>query len=433
MTLQNWHSTKLGELIETNSETYSARDGWEYINYLDTGNITDNRIDEISELKVGTDKIPSRAKRKVRNGDVIFSTVRPNQRHFGIIKSQPANFLVSTGFTTIRAKPEKASNAFIYWYLSQPSIVDFLHGVGETSTSAYPSIKPSDIEGLKLLLPPLSEQKAIASVLGALDDKIKNNRRMNETLEEMARAIFKSWFVDFDPVHAKAAGNEPAHMDAETAALFPNSFGDDGLPAGWNKNELTQYATLNSKSHNARNAPEEVWYADLANTKNGKIESYDHFLWSDAPSRAKRILEEGDTIVGTVRPGNRSFAYIGKSERPTTGSTGFAVLTPTKREFRELVYCAATSNENIDRLAHLADGAAYPAVKPNIVSETLVSISNEKLIFAFHLQTVSLLTKITTNISENQTLAELRDTLLPKLMSGEIRVKDAEREVEAAV
>jgi len=205
------------------------------------------------------------------------------------------------------------------------------------------------------------------------------------------------------------------------------------LPVGWSKEELTSYAILNSKSHSARNAPEEVWYADLANTKNGVIENVEHYTWLDAPSRAKRILQEGDTIVGTVRPGNRSFAYIGRSDSLITGSTGFAVLTPKKDVFREFIYCAATSDENIDRLSHLADGGAYPAVRPNVVSETPVSISSENLMLAFHLQTADLLTKATTNILENQTLVELRDTLLPKLMSGEIRVSDAEQEVEAAV
>ena len=289
------------------------------------------------------------------------------------------------------------------------------------------------LKSIDITLPPLAEQKSIASVLGALNDKIENNRRMNETLEEMARAIFKSWFVDFDPVHAKAAGNAPAYMDAKTASLFPSSFGDDGLPVGWSKEELTSYAILNSKSHSARNAPEEVWYADLANTKNGVIENVEHYTWLDAPSRAKRILQEGDTIVGTVRPGNRSFAYIGRSDSLITGSTGFAVLTPKKDVFREFIYCAATSDENIDRLSHLADGGAYPAVRPNVVSETPVTISSENLMLAFHLQTADLLTKATTNILENQTLVELRDTLLPILMSGEIRVSDAEQEVEAAV
>ena len=94
----------------------------------------------------------------------------------------------------------------------------------------------------KFPCPSINEQKSIASVLGVLDDKIENNRRMNETLEEMARAIFKSWFVDFDPVHAKVAGNAPVHMDAETAALFPNSFADDGLPIGWTKKIISNFA-----------------------------------------------------------------------------------------------------------------------------------------------------------------------------------------------
>ena len=104
--------------------------------------------------------------------------------------------------------------------------------------SAQPLLTQSGLNVVKARLAPQLERKAIASVLGALDDKIENNRRLNETLEEMARAIFKSWFVDFDPVHAKAAGNAPAHMDADTAALFPSSFGDDGLPTGWKKQDI---------------------------------------------------------------------------------------------------------------------------------------------------------------------------------------------------
>ena len=310
---------------------------------------------------------------------------------------------------------------FLYFYTNYGPHIAYLRS--RANSGVQVNLSTSAIKECEITIPNIKVQKAIASVLGALDDKIENNRRMNETLEEMARAIFKSWFVDFDPVHAKAAGN----------ALFPSSFGDDGLPVGWSKEELTSYAILNSKSHSARNAPEEVWYADLANTKNGVIENVEHYTWLDAPSRAKRILQEGDTIVGTVRPGNRSFAYIGRSDSLITGSTGFAVLTPKKDVFREFIYCAATSDENIDRLSHLADGGAYPAVRPNVVSETPVSISSENLMLAFHLQTADLLTKATTNILENQTLVELRDTLLPKLMSGEIRVSDAEQEVEAAV
>ena len=116
---------------------------------------------------------------------------------------------------------------------------------GMDSGSAIPSTSRDDFYRLPLNLPSITEQKAIACILGALDDKIENNRRMNETLEAMARAIFKSWFVDFDPVHAKAAGRAPAHMDADTAALFPSAFNDDGLPVGWSLEQLSNLVDLN--------------------------------------------------------------------------------------------------------------------------------------------------------------------------------------------
>ena len=199
----------LGDYIVVNDATYSQKEAWRQINYLDTGNITENRISEFQHLIVGKDKIPSRARRKVQPGDIVYSMVRPNQRHYGLLKELPEKLLVSTGFAVIRGKEGLACTEFIYWFLAQDRIVEQLHTIAEHSTSAYPSIRPKDIEELKLNLPPLPEQRAIAHILGTLDDKIELNRRMNETLEEMARALFKSWFVNFDPVHAKAALKQP--------------------------------------------------------------------------------------------------------------------------------------------------------------------------------------------------------------------------------
>src|SRR5690606_240624 len=115
-----------------------------------------------------------------------------------------------------------------------------------------------------------------------------------------------------------------------------------------------------------KNAPQEIEYVDLANTKLGTIESAARLSWSEAPSRAQRILRTGDTIVGTVRPGNGSYSLIAEDGLP--GSTGFAVLRPKQSAYRELVFLAATSAESIERLSHLADGAAYPAVRPDVVS-----------------------------------------------------------------
>ena len=428
----NWPTARLGDCIEINDSTYSPKEEWPFVNYLDTGNITENRITEIQHLIVGRDKIPSRARRKVRPGEIVYSTVRPNQRHFGLLRDVPENFLASTGFSIIRGKEGVACTDFIYWFLAQNHIVELLHTIAEHSTTAYPSIRPSDIEGLEIELPPLPEQRAIARILGALDDRIELNRRMNETLEAMARALFKSWFVDFDPVRARAEGRDTGLPD-RIADLFPDRLVDSELgeiPEGWRVGTLDDIALLNPESWSVRNAPETVVYVDLANTKWGHIDKVDTHSWGTAPSRARRVLRSGDTIVGTVRPGNGSFALIGHDG--LTGSTGFAVLRPKASYDREIIWCVATSRDNLDRLAHLADGGAYPAVRPRAVAETSVVLANVPARGAFSSMTAPWFDLIENNKRESRRLASLRDTLLPRLISGELRLGETVERLESS-
>ena len=267
-----------------------------------------------------------------------------------------------------------------------------------------------------------SEQRAIAHILGTLDDKIELNLRMNQTLEEMARAIFQDWFVDFGPVRAKLEGREP-YLPRELWDLFPDRLVDSELgeiPEGWEVKALGEVAHLNPESWSRTKYPEMVEYVDLANTKWGVIEYTQHFAWKDAPSRAKRILRSGDTIVGTVRPGNGSYSLVGANG--LTGSTGFAVLRPSHSRFRELVYLAATALDNIEWLAHRADGAAYPAVRPEIVAEAEVVIpfADTKLLVRFSKTVGPILDKIESAKIVSRSLAAQRDALLPKLVSGEV-------------
>lgn len=307
------------------------------------------------------------------------------------------------------------------WFCAQKKFL--LNNVVEPTGIGAGKLDTDRLKRLSILLPSLSEQKEIAHFVKTLDDKIELNQRMNETLEAMARALFKSWFVDFDPVRAKAEGRKPEGMDAATAALFPAAFNDDGLPEGWEQTTLEKAADLNSESWGNANHPDDVEYVDLANTKWGTIESTQNFSWDDAPSRARRVLRPGDTIVGTVRPGNGSFSFIGSDG--LTGSTGFAVLRPKKEIYREAVCYAATSKDNIDRLAHLADGGAYPAVRPDVVLSTPFIFPGDKILAAYSQSTAALLDRAEMNKQENKTLAVLRDALLPKLISGELRIDDA--------
>ena len=358
--------------------------------------------------------------------DVVLSR-RCNPGETAVVPAQ-LEFALGQNLVLLRADGTKVYPPFLRWLVRGPvwwEQVDKFLNVG----AVFDSLRCADVPNFRLPIPPLIEQRAIACVLGALDDKIELNRRMNETLEAMARAIFKSWFVDFDPVRAKAEGRPPPSLSPDLAALFPDALDEDGKPARWRIASISEFADLNPESWTRGNAPSFIAYVDLANTKWGCVEDVQRLLWEHAPSRAQRVLRSGDTIVGTVRPGNGSYALI--FEEGLTGSTGFAVLRPRASAFRELVYLAATARENIDRLSHLADGAAYPAVRPDTVSSTEVAMPGNGIVSHFSERTAGLLDRMGANNAECQTLATLRDLLLPKLMSGEIRVRDAEKIVSA--
>ena len=301
------------------------------------------------------------------------------------------------------------------------------------SGSAIPSTTRDAFYSLYVFLPPIEEQKAIAHILGTLDEKIELNRKTNETLEAMAKALFKSWFVDFDPVRAKAEGRSTG-LPAEISDLFPDSFEDSELgeiPSGWIDGEIQDVSELNPETWGSRNQPLSVRYLDLSNVKHGKIDSVEEYRWEDAPSRARRILKTGDTVVGTVRPGNGSYCLIG--EDGITGSTGFAVLRPKNKNDSAFVYLGSCSKENIDRLAHLADGGAYPAVRPELVAQTPIIIAPRDLLDCFSRSVSPLFAAAEERKQSSKLLCQARDALLPKLISGEIRIPVAEKMLEGVV
>ena len=180
--MKKWRTVRIGDICVTNNKSYSKNDKWEYVNYLDTGNITVNDISEVQFIDLEVDKLPSRARRRVEYNSIIYSTVRPNQLHYGIIKSHPDNFLVSTGFVVIDVNETVADADYVYYWITQSSLTEKLQSIAEQSVSAYPSIKASDIEELEISLPPIEEQKRIANILSMLDVKRHNNDLINRNL-----------------------------------------------------------------------------------------------------------------------------------------------------------------------------------------------------------------------------------------------------------
>ena len=285
--------------------------------------------------------------------------------------------------------------------------------------AVIPRIILEDFRKIPITVTSLQEQKAIAKILSDLDSKIELNQQMNQILEEIAQTIFTSWFVNYEFPDE----NGKPYRFSGGKMVWNEELGKE-IPEGWDVKRLNNYANLNPESWTRFTMPNEINYIDLTNTKRGVIGSTKNYLSKEAPSRAKRVLQVGDTIVGTTRPKNMSYALIG--EPGLTGSTGFAVLRPQRTEYRELVYLSTTAFDNMMCLAHMADGAAYPAISSEIIMNTLLTVpilnKNPIMLLKFSQVTSTLLDKMLLNNRENRILSSCRDSLLPKLMSGKIRV-----------
>jgi len=312
-----------------------------------------------------------------------------------------------------------AFRSYIYWLLRTPHYRQYC--AARATGSAVVALSREDF--LAYEVPPLDTARvALVTLFDAVEEKIRLNRRMCQTLEEMARALFKSWFVDFDPVRAKMEGRDPG-LPKEIADLFPSRLVDSELgpiPKGWTVTHLGEFAALNPESWTVKTRPDFVRYLDLASAKWGRFDRAQQLCGDAIPSRAQRVLRPGDTVVGTVRPGNGSFGLI--YENGLTGSTGFAVLRPSATHARVFVYLASTAEESIDRLSRLADGGAYPAVRPDVVGATPCAHPPMKLLEQLEASVGPWLDRVAACESESRSLAALRDTLLPKLVSGEVRV-----------
>jgi type I restriction enzyme S subunit len=338
-------------------------------------------------------------------GDLVF----PHRGAIGevaIVPDDKPRYMISTSLMKFTADRSKVSPEFLFYFFRSPrgrfEILRYSSqvgtpGIGQPLTS---------LRQFKVPLLPLGQQYAVAALLSSLDEKIDLNRRMNETLEAMAQAFFKDWFVNFGPTRAKMQGRRP-YLAPDLWSLFPDTLDSVEVPAGWSEATLSDFSQLNSEVWTSRTAPPVIEYVDLSNTKWGEIEQTQSLAWVDAPSRAQRVLRPGDTIVGTVRPGNGSYALV--ATNGLTGSTGFAVLRPTRPEYREFVYLAATARETIDTLSHLADGAAYPAVRPEVVAMQPITLPAEKCLVEFSHLTRPLLNRMQANREENRTLAKTRD------------------------
>ena len=234
------HKFKLGDICVFNKESISYKDNLSEIAYLDTSSITENRIEELQYLQYCD--APIRAKRKVRHNTIVYSSVRPRLKHYGIIINPPKNLIISTGFITIDIKKEFINMLdayYLFYYLTKPSITEKLANIADTAVSAYPSINPQDLSDIIVECPNLIEQKKIAQIMLNIDRKIALNRAINHTLEAMAKPLNDYWFVQFDFPNADGK----PYKSSGGKMMWNNKFNRE-LPSEWTDGKLIDIATI---------------------------------------------------------------------------------------------------------------------------------------------------------------------------------------------
>lgn len=386
---------RLGDCCKTNLHTYSDKEKWSLIRYLDTGSITEGRIDEIQTLYPGVDKIPSRARRKASVGDILYSTVRPNQKHYGIIEAGTENLLVSTGFTVVTVDTTIADPYFIYYYLTQYSVIESLQAIAEQSTSTYPSIKPSDIEDIELDLPELETQKKIGSTLRMLDRKIALNEEINDNLEQQAQAIYHERFETVSP---------------------------NDLPSDWRIVTHGEVATISNKSFNPLKEPEIL-------LEHYSIPAFDEarfpvFELSTSIKSNKFIIDASCFMISKLNPTTKRvwkpYCLTGNA----VCSTEFIVYKAKDQSITDFLYSVIDSGSFSDFMCgHVtgSTGSRQRTTPSDTLSYELILPSEDELA-EFQSLVSPMYAQMRINAIENDKLKRLRDSLLPKLMSGEIDV-----------
>jgi len=290
--------------------------------------------------------------------------------------------------------------------------------------STFPNVSKSQLHELPILIPPIEEQREIANILGSLDDKIEANRRENETLEAMARAIFKSWFVDFDPVHAKANGEAPYGMDADTAGLFPDDFEDSELgmiPRGWESKTVSDFCQVRRGS-----SPRPIKDYVGGTIPWVKI--------ADATASVGPFVFETKEHIKQEGVKNSIFLEAGTlilSNSATLGIPVFLELNGCIHDgwlwFQDLhtisqIYLYHILLDLADYLNQIADGTVQKNLNTTLVSNQNLVLPSKPVLIAYESIAKSIFDKMRENTRESRTLAETRDALLPRLISGELRV-----------
>ncbi|RVZ29263.1 restriction endonuclease subunit S [Helicobacter pylori] len=386
-------------IIAINQNNYTKEDNYKKVCYLDTDNITNNRINAFLKIDLTKEKLPSRAKRKCSINSIIYSSVRPNQRHFGIIKEIPKNFLVSTAFIVIDIIDlKKLDPNYLYYYITQDKITHYLQRIAECGTSSYPSITPLDFLNIKIKLYPLETQQKIARTLSVLDQKIENNHKINELLHKILELLYEQYFVRFDFLDE----NNKPYQTSGGKMKFSKEL-NRLIPSGWSVRFLNHkiVSTYQPKT--------------ISKTLLNDSYSYSVYGGGGIIGRFTEYNHEQSEFIISCR-GQCGISYLTLPKSWITGNA--MVIRPTK-SYTSKTYLYHTIKKY--KLTNYITGSVQPQITRQNLSTMPILIPKRKILNKWNNISSLLWNLIHNNMQSTQTLTALRDFLLPLLLKQQVK------------
>ena len=406
--MREWKEYKLGDLCNRvcSGGTPSSRHSEYYdgnIPWLNTKEINFNRIYD-TEKCITEDGLNNSAAKWIEKNSVIVAMYGATAGKSAIAKIP---LTTNQACCNLMINPSVADYRFVYYFLCYK----FVELASLANGGAQQNLNAQIIKDFEISLPSLDEQKQIANVLYSLDSKIEINRRINDNLEQQAQALFKSWFVDFEPF------KNGEFVDSELGRI----------PKGWKVGKLGELCQTNKRTCDSKFlAP--IKYLDTGNVTNNIINTIQILdpQKDKIPSRARRAITEGDILYSTVRPNQKHYAFMLNPSSLMVASTGFVCITANWSGYRYYIYQYLIQEDVINNLQAIAEQSVstYPSINATDITNLRVVIPSKEIVGKYAELSLHFMRQIDRNHQESRRLAELRDTLLPKLMSGELKLSD---------
>lgn len=397
--MSEWKTYRLGDLCDSISNTYRGKA--QNVVLINTSDVLEGKC--LNHRKEPNKNLKGQFKKTFQQGDILYSEIRPSNKRFAYIDFDATDYIASTKLMVLRAN-EKIRPLYLYYILQSQVVIDELQMLAESRSGTFPQITFSELSLLTTELPDIDSQDKIINIFKSLDDKIELNRRINANLEAQAQALFRSWFVDFEPFR------DGPFVDSELGKI----------PQGWKVKTLSNLATVIKKGITPSNSETYSHYS---------IPAYDDAHFPEKQSgetikSGKYIVYNNSILLSKLNPRIKRLWFIKTAEENAICSTEFIPIQTKDTELISFVFYLIDSDIFYQQALSLVNGAT--GSHQRFHAEDIMQIPfawNKDAAIDFAQKANYILQKIEDNIRENQTLSALRDTMLPKLMAGEIAIE----------